>query len=131
MIVKKVSSKQDVRAFLDLPKKIYKNYPNWVQPLDKDIEAVFDKNSNRAFKYGICERWLLLDSKKEVIGRVATFVNKKYKQDQPTGGIGLFEIVEDKEAAFFLLDHCKQWLQEQGMEAMDGPINFSERDRWW
>src|SRR5690625_2079833 len=91
MIVKKVSSKQDVRAFLDLPVKIYKNYPNWVRPLDKDIEAVFDENLNRAFKNGICERWLLLSPKKEVIGRVATFVNKKYEQEQPTGGIGFFE----------------------------------------
>lgn len=131
MIVKKVSSKQDVRAFLDLPVKIYKNYPNWVQPLDKDIEAVFNKELNRAFKNGICERWLLLSPEKEVIGRVATFVNKKYEQEQPTGGIGFFEVIEDKEAAFFLLDHCKHWLKEQGMEAMDGPINFGERDRWW
>jgi len=30
-----------------------------------------------------------------------------------------------------LLDNAKTWLQQKGMEAMDGPINFGERDRWW
>lgn len=131
MIIKEVSSKQDIRAFLDLPVGIHKNNPNWICPLNKDIEAVFNPKTNRAFKNGKCTRWLLLNAQKETIGRVATFINEKYKQEQPTGGIGFFEIIEDKEAAFFLLDHCKQWLQKQGMEAMDGPINFGERDRWW
>ena len=30
-----------------------------------------------------------------------------------------------------LFDACKKWLQSKGMEAMDGPINFGSRDRWW
>ena len=30
-----------------------------------------------------------------------------------------------------LFDQCKSWLQARGMEAMDGPINFGNRDRWW
>ncbi len=131
MKIKEVVSSKEKREFLALPKKIYKNYPNWIQPLDKDIEAVFDPKTNRAFRQGKCKRWLLYNDKNECIGRVATFVNKKYKQEQPTGGIGFFEIIEDKKAAFFLLDHCKNWLEKEGMEAMDGPINFGERDQWW
>jgi hypothetical protein len=30
-----------------------------------------------------------------------------------------------------MFDHCKEWLTQRGMEAMDGPINFGERDKWW
>jgi hypothetical protein len=30
-----------------------------------------------------------------------------------------------------LLDVAKHWLIQKGMEAMDGPVNFGERDRWW
>lgn len=131
MKVIEVTNSREIRQFLDLPKKIYRNYPNWIQPLDKDVEAVFNPKTNKAFKRGKCKRWLLLNDENVCIGRVATFVNKKYKQEQPTGGIGFFEIIEDKEAAFFLLDFCKKWLQNEGMEAMDGPINFGERDQWW
>jgi hypothetical protein len=30
-----------------------------------------------------------------------------------------------------LFNVAKSWLAQRGMEAMDGPINFGERDRWW
>lgn len=131
MTIQEVNSASEIRLFLDVPKRIYKDDPHWIQPLDKDIEAVFDPKKNKTFRKGICKRWILLDTNGDCIGRVATFINKKYKQAQPTGGIGFFEIVEDKEAAFFLLDHCKKWLKDKGMEAMDGPINFGERNNWW
>jgi len=131
MTIKEVVSSKDIQDFLVLPLKIYKDDPKWIRPLDKDIEDVFNPAKNKLFKTGKCKRWLLLNHQNEVIGRVATFINKKYKQEIPTGGIGFFEITEDKKAAHFLLDHCKNWLQNEGMEAMDGPINFGERDRWW
>lgn len=76
----------------------------------------------------------MVDPKGETIGRVAAFVNEKSKNkgnDQPTGGMGFFECVNDREIAFLLFDTCKHWLQERGLEAMDGPINFGDRDKWW
>ncbi len=69
-----------------------------------------------------------------MIGRIAAFINKKYKNkgdDVPVGGIGFFECINDQDAADMLFDVAKHWLLQQGMEAMDGPINFGERDRWW
>lgn len=126
-----VTNKVHKRQFLDLPVKIYKNDPNWIRPLDKDIEAVFDQDKNKFFKAGECKRWIMLDEKGAIIARVATFFSKKYKQEQPTGGIGFFECIEDENAAHFLFDFCRDWLKGKGMEAMDGPINFGERDRFW
>ncbi|MBK7764076.1 MAG: hypothetical protein IPI46_12150 [Bacteroidetes bacterium] len=119
------------KAFLEMPLSIYKNDKNYIRPLDKDIEEVFDKTKNKFFRHGECERWLLQNHELQNIGRIAVFVNKKYPQDQPTGGIGFFECVDDHEAANILFDAAKVWLHSRGMEAMDGPINFGERDRWW
>jgi len=126
-----VNTTEDKRAFIELAVKIYKNDPNWIRPLDKDIEEVFDPGKNKFFKKGDCSRWLLKDDNGEVIGRIAAFVNNTYKQEQPTGGVGFFECINDQDAANYMLNHCKKWLQERGMEAMDGPINFGERDSWW
>jgi hypothetical protein len=70
----------------------------------------------------------------ETIGTVAAFIDTKTVNkgnDQPTGGMGFFECINDQQAAFKLFDLCKNWLQEKGMQAMDGPINFGPRDRWW
>ena len=85
------------------------------------------------FRHGEATRWLLYDHKNRLIGRVAAFIdrNTAFKQEQPTGGMGFFECINDKQAAFLLFDTARQWLKEKGMEAMDGPINFGETDKYW
>ena len=128
-----VTSKKDQKDFLLLPLKIYKDDPNWIRPLDKDIEEIFDPKKNKFFRHGQCTRFLLKDDKNEVIARVAAFINEKTskKETQPTGGVGFFECINNKRAAHIILDQCKRWLMERGMQAMDGPVNFGERDSWW
>jgi hypothetical protein len=131
MQLHEVRTKADKKAFLQVAVDIYRNDPNWIRPLDKDIEEVFDPEKNKFFKKGECVRWVLQDEYGKNIGRVAVFVNKQYKQEQPTGGIGFFECINEQLAANCIFDHCKKWLLDRGMEAMDGPINFGERDKWW
>jgi hypothetical protein len=117
-----------------LPVRLYKNEANWIRPLDQDIENVFDAEKNKTFRHGECARWIIENDQGEVVGRVAAFVNTKITHkgnDQPTGGIGFFESVNDQSVAFLLFDQCVNWLKNKGMEAMDGPINFGSRDRWW
>lgn len=134
MKITEVTSRQHIQEFLLLPVRLYKNEPRWIRPLDKDIENVFDMEANKTFRHGKCIRWILSDDHGRTIGRVAAFINEKTVHkgnEQPTGGLGFFECINDQAAAFMLFDQCKKWLEAQGMEAMDGPINFGNRDRWW
>lgn len=134
MKITEVTSQRHISEFLMLPVKLYKQTPQWIRPLDKDVESVFSKEKNKTFRHGECVRWILSDDQGETIGRVAAFVNEKTvhkNNDQPTGGMGFFECINNREAAFMLFDQCKHWLQERGMEAMDGPVNFGSRERWW
>lgn len=126
-------NKKLAKEFLQLPVKLYKNDKNWIRPLDNEIEDVFNSEKNKYFRHGECTRWILQDSKGQTIGRVAAFIDRKTAKsyDQPTGGMGFFECINDKAAAFLLFDTCKKWLEGKGMEAMDGPINFGDRDKWW
>ena len=129
-----VSDKAAAKEFLDVPLGLYANDPNWIRPLDKDINDVFDEKKNKAFRFGKVRRWILKDKDGNLVGRIAAFVNKKYKNkgdDMPVGGIGFFECINDQDAADLLFDNAKHWLLSENMEAMDGPINFGERDRWW
>ncbi|MGZ8510789.1 MAG: hypothetical protein ACXWWA_10450 [Chitinophagaceae bacterium] len=123
-----------VRDFLDVNKIINGDNPNYIQPLDKDILDVFDKKKNKVFRHGEATRWILKNDDGKLIGRIAAFTNKKYKNkgdDVPVGGIGFFDCINDQVAADMLFDVAKHWLLKKGMQAMDGPINFGERDRWW
>jgi hypothetical protein len=121
-------------AFIEINAALNKDDPNYIRPLNKDIRDVFDPRVNKAFRGGHCARWLLKDDKGVYAGRIAAFINKKYRNigdEQPTGGVGFFDCIDDQEAANLLFDTARNWLGSQGMEAMDGPINFGERDRWW
>lgn len=134
MKIQEVTNAHHAREFLLMPVRLYKNEPRWIRPLDKDVENVFDPDKNKTFRHGKCIRWLLLDENNQTIGRVAAFINEKTVSKgnkQPTGGLGFFECINNQEAAFRLFDECKAWLKRNGMEAMDGPINFGSRDRWW
>jgi GNAT superfamily N-acetyltransferase len=133
MQIREVQTEGDIRDFLELPVRLYEKEPNWIRPLDNDVEAVFDQNKNKTFRHGECIRWVL-EADGKVIGRIAAFVDQKTMNkgnEQPTGGLGFFECINNKESAFKLFDTAKAWLKERGMEAMDGPINFGNRDRWW
>jgi len=131
--IKEVSDKDLAREFVMLPVRLYKNEKNWIRPLDKDIEKVFDPKQNKYFRRGKCNRWILQDKNGKTVGRVAAFFDRKQLKnyDQPTGGMGFFECINDKDAAYMLFDQCKIWLKEFDIEAMDGPINFGERHQWW
>ncbi len=134
MKIEKVVDAGHAKEFLMLPVQLYKDYENWIRPLDKDIEAVFDPKKNKAFRSGECVRWIARDESGKTVGRIAAFVNRKTAtkgNDQPTGGVGFFESIENQQVAFALFDKAKEWLEEHDMEAMDGPINFGERDKWW
>jgi GNAT superfamily N-acetyltransferase len=128
-----VNDKHSRKEFLMLPVRLYRNQENWIRPLDEDVEKVFDPKINKSFRSGECIRWILLDGSGTTAGRVAAFVDRKIARnhDQPTGGMGFFECVNDEKAAFILFDACKDWLAQRNMEAMDGPVNFGDRDRWW
>ncbi len=120
--------------FLYFPVRLYRSDSCWIRPLDADLNDVFNPKKNKLFANGACVRWLLKSSTGETIGRVAAFVNfglASKGNEQPTGGMGFFECVDNQDAANMLFDTCRQWLQNKGMEAMDGPINFGDRDRWW
>jgi hypothetical protein len=129
----KVTDRKTERMFLDVPREIYKNDVAWVCPLDNDIKAIFDPGKNTYFKHGTVDRWVLVSGDNHLIGRIAAFVDFSLaaSYDQPTGGVGFFECTDDREAALLLFDTAREWLKEKGMEAMDGPINFGETDKYW
>jgi GNAT superfamily N-acetyltransferase len=128
-----VNTKSAAREFLDLPKRLYRGNRNWVCPLDSDIENVFDPAHNKKFAGGEAVRWIARDAEGRVVGRIAAFYNRDdaAMEDQPTGGVGFFEAVNDQKLADLLFDAAREWLAARGMEAMDGPVNFGSRDAWW
>lgn len=129
-----VGTKTLEKAWLAFPSKLYANDPNYIRPFDQDVSKLFDKDQNKLLRRGgDAIRWLLNDQNGETVGRLAAFIDPKTAKnnEQPTGGCGFFDCINDQQAANMLFDAAKQWLQQRGMEAMDGSINFGDRDNFW
>lgn len=128
-----VRDKNTHKRFLDLPDYIYRNDSNYIPHIRQDIEKVFDEKKNKLFRSGgEVERWILVDEDR-TIGRVAAFINPKTVKSgkYKVGGMGFFECIDNRDAAFILIDKCREWLISKGMQGMDGPVNFGERDQFW
>ena len=133
MNIAEVTDKKSAKEFLDLQRKLYKNDPNFISPLDKDIEAVFDPKLNNFHSHGIIKRWIAKNDMGKTVGRIAAFINhqKNKNPDFIIGGIGFFESINDEKIAFLLFNTARQWLRQNNAKAMDGPINFGENDKYW
>ncbi len=132
--LEEVTSRRATREFLDLPKRLYRDEPHWICPLDQDIENRFHPETNELLRDGEAIRWIVVDERGRVVGRIAAFYNRELvaaSEYQPTGGCGFFESIDDQRVADMLFDAARDWLKERGLEAMDGPVNFGDRDQWW
>ena len=133
MRIAPVHTRKEEKAFLDFPRKLYRNDPNYLPMFDSEIRNAFDRRVNPYFKHGDAVRWLALNDRGDTVGRIAAFydTSKDEADYVRSGGCGFFESIDDRQVAFLLFDTAKNWLQENGYEAMDGPINFGENDTNW
>ena len=60
--LEEVQTPAQIRAWLDFPKHLYADYPNWICPLDTDVEEVFDPQRNELFADGEAIRWVVRDA---------------------------------------------------------------------
>ena len=128
-----VTTPQHWRQFHAVPHIVYKNDPNWIAPLQGDVESVFLPQKNEAFNNGEAICFILLDDDGQLVGRIAAFIDyaRNEIQKYPIGGIGFFECIYNQEYAFALFEKAADWLKAKGAEVIDGPINFGERDKFW
>jgi len=133
VIIKEITDKKLIKEFHKVPRIIYKNDSNYIPHIESDIEEKFHKKTNKFYDGNNAIRWIITDDKNKLIGRIAAWMHPKYSKryKQITGGIGYFECINNQEVANKLFDIAEKWLVEQGAEAMDGPINFGERDQFW
>ena len=134
MRVAEVNTPSLEKTFLDLNAIVNEGNPAYIRPLDNEVLQVFDRSKNKLYQHGDAKKWIIQNNAGEAIGRIAAFYYTKYKNkgtDFPVGCVGYFDCIDNQEAANLLFDTAKSWLGENGMEAMDGPVNFGDRDKWW
>jgi GNAT superfamily N-acetyltransferase len=129
MKITSVSSHGDLKKFMLLPYKLYKDNPVWVPPLISELTKQFDKRKNPTLDH--CEYALfLLKEGEEIIGRIAAFIDTIALQEwkQQIGLFGYFECIDDRNASNALFDAAADWLRSRGMQYMRGPWSFVSQE---
>jgi hypothetical protein len=127
--IRKVSSKADLRRFVVLPYRLYRNDPVWVPPLR--VEQMRQCNPLRNPMLAHCTVQLFLaEDNDQVVGRIAAFVDHLAVRHwgEPIGLFGSFECVQDPAVSRLLLETAREWLRGQGMRSMRGPWSFASQE---
>ncbi|MGQ9664245.1 MAG: hypothetical protein ACUVUH_02805 [bacterium] len=124
-----VKTEKDLRLFVELPFRLYKNNRYWVPPLRKEVYNLFDKKKYPFWEHSEREMFIVY-REKEVVGRVCAIVDYNYLEfwNEKTGYFGFFECENDKEAAMALFDAVRNFQKDKGMTKFVGPFNPSTNE---
>ncbi len=127
--IRPVETSKELKTFVKLPWKIYKNNPYWAPPLIADQMKILNKEKGTFFQFGEAELFLAYDGK-EPVGRITAHVDHHYEKyrDDRTGRFGFFECVNDQSVADALFERAIDWVKEKGKKRIEGPYSFTLYD---
>ena len=127
--IRPVTNKTDLKKFIRLPWKIYKDHPHWVPPLIRDVKFKLNREKHPFFEHARMELFVA-ENGNEIVGRIAAVVNERYNEfhHEKLGFFGMFECVDDLETARLLYTAAEDWCRKEGMDRILGPVNLSMND---
>ncbi len=81
LTVEKIDTRQSaqVRQFIALPFRLYRNHPQWVAPLIGDVALQLNRQKHPFYEHSDAEMFLV-KREDRVVGRVAALENCRYNQ---------------------------------------------------
>ena len=125
-----VSGKADLKAFIDLPWRLYAQDPHWVPPLRSEVREQLTPGRNPFFEHATVQLFLARRGAR-VVGRISAHVDRLALAQPPeqgsgpgTGNWGMME-AEDEAATAALIARAEEWLRGQGMTRVLAPLSLS------
>lgn len=128
--IKAVTTKKDVKKFMEFANRLYKDEFNYVPPIFSDEMKSADPKHNLNLKY--CDAILLLAYKDDqIVGRLRGVINHSYNEKNNFKHLRFnhFDVIDDFEITKKLFDYLVKWGKEKGMTELNGPIGFNDLDK--
>jgi GNAT superfamily N-acetyltransferase len=129
IIIKRVSTKQELKKFIRFNYFLYKKNPYSVPDLYDDMLNTFNVKKNAAFEF--CEAEYFLAYKEEkLVGRVAGIINHRANStwNKKEVRFGWIDFIDDLEVSGALIQAVEEWGKAKGMEVLQGPLGFTDMD---
>jgi hypothetical protein len=123
------NSKSQVRRFIQIPFRMYRDHPHWVPPLYLDAELMLNRAKHPYYEHSDADFFIAVLDGRDV-GRIAALVNRNYNQchGTHTGQFYLFDCEENLEAATALFQRVLEWARDRGLNKVIGPKGFGPLD---
>lgn len=127
--IRQISSRKDLKKFIEFANKLYSDCPYYCPPLFFDEMNCFNPENNPALE--VCEYQLWMAYRDgEPVGRVAGIINHRANEKWGYKHVrfGWFDFIDDMEVSKALLDTVTAWGKSRGMDELNGPVGFTDFD---
>jgi hypothetical protein len=125
IVTQLVKTRQDLNTFISLPGTLYKDDPQWVEPLHMERrEHLSSKNPT-----SLHVTWQAWVAKRDgvPVGRIMAQIDTLHRElhGPDTGHFGMLDAVDDPEVFRSLIATAETWLREQGAVNITGPFTLN------
>ena len=127
--IRQIETKRELKQFIQFANDLYADCPYYCPPLLFDELNCFDPEKNPALEVCEFQLWMAYREGKPV-GRVAGIINRRANEKWGFKHVrfGWFDFIDDIEVSKALLDTVAAWGKARGMDALNGPVGFTDFD---
>ena len=127
-IVREVRGKRDIKEFIELPLRLYKNCPYFVPPLYGDEKRLLSSGGNSDIAESV---FFLAERDGRTVGRIQGIIQKQYNEIHGCKKLRFnrFDSIDDEEVSAALFEALENWGKDKGMDELCGPLGYSDLDR--
>ena len=126
----KVTGCEEMYDFIQLPKKIYRNIPQYVPEFESDVRGLFDIKTNPGLEFSKIQPFVAYRGE-EPVGRIVGIVNRKANKRWNLKNVrfSMIEFIDDYTVSRALIEAVEAWGMEFGMEKIHGPLGVTDFDK--
>lgn len=123
------ANRKQVRRFVELPHKLYKDCPQWVPLINIDAYTYLNRKKHPFHEHSDVDFFLAVRDGRDV-GRIAAIENKPFNGYHKTNEANFyfFDCEDDPEATTALFDTVSDWARARGLTELVGPKGIGPLD---
>lgn len=123
------NNKSQVKRFVELPYRLYKDCPQWVPPLYVDAHMYLNRRKHPFHEHSDVDFFIAVRDGRDV-GRITAIENKPFNQYHQTKKADFFhfDCENDPEAASCLFNTAFDWAKARGLNTVIGPKGMGPLD---
>ena len=124
-----LTNRRDVRRYIDLPFRLYRDNDLWVPPFISEIRTQLDPQRHPFYQHSDAAFFVAIEGG-EVVGRIAVLDNARYNEyhDERAAFFYHFDVVDDRAVSQGLFAAASNWARDRGLDTIWGPKGFMTGD---